>query len=163
MEIIFKRAWVIFIAVTIANVFILKYRTKKYIVENSGLKDSYHKFFKGLLIYGNIPWVIMMIGDLSGTIKNVFEYFNPKAMKPLVLTFHFSIVVLWILSVRWFYFKKGAEFLETHSGILQRRSIVNGNVNITAKQIKLFFPLMLLGGIVGMIMMWISDFPIPEF
>ena len=46
------------------------------------------------------------------------------------------------------------------SGLVQRSSF-SGNTNVTAKQIKLFFPLMLLGGIIGMIMMWVTDFPAP--
>ena len=151
-----------FIAVTIANGLILKYRSKKYITQNPELENGYDKYIKGLLIYGNIPWVIIMIGNLSGITQNFFENFNPKAMNPMVLIFHFSIIVLWVLSVRWIYFKNGAEFIEKHPGLIQKSSF-SGNTNVTAKQIKLFFPLMLLGGITGMIMMWIADFPMPQF
>ena len=151
-----------FIAATIANGLILKYRSKKYILQNPELKEGYDKYFKGWLIYGNIPWVIMMIGNLSGQTQNTFEYFNPKAMNPMVLIFHFSIIALWVISVRWIYFKNGAEFIETHPGLMQKSSL-SGNTNVTAKQIKLFFPLILLGGIVGMIMMWRIDMTIPQF
>ena len=147
-----------FIAVTIANGLILKYRSKKYIAEKPELEEGYDKYFKGWLFYGNIPWVIMMIGDLSGVTQNTFEYFNPRAMNPIVLAFHFSIIILWALSVRWIYFKKGAEFIEAHPGLIQKSSF-SGNTNVTAKQVKLFYPLMLLGGVVGMIMMWLIDFP----
>ncbi|OYT15639.1 MAG: hypothetical protein B7C24_11990 [Bacteroidetes bacterium 4572_77] len=151
-----------FIAVTIANGLILKYRSKKYIAQNPELEEGYDKYFKGWMIYGNIPWIIMMIGNLSGTTQNTFEYFNPKALNPMVLVFHFSIIILWILSARWIYFKNGAEFIENHPGLLQKSSF-SGNTNVTAKQIKLFFPLLLLGGIVGMGMMWFMDFPTPHF
>ena len=151
-----------FIAVTIANGLILKYRSKKYIAQNPELEDGYDNYFKGWLFYGNIPWVIMMVGNLSGITQNTFEYFNPKAMNPMVLTFHFSIIILWVLSVRWIYFKNGAKFIETHPGLLQKSSF-SGNTNVTAKQFKLFLPLMLLGGITGMELMWFIDFPTPEF
>lgn len=151
-----------FIAVTIANGFVLKYRFKKYIAQNPELEEGYDKFFKGWMFYANIPWVIMMIGNLSGITHNTFEYFNPKAMNPMVLLFHFSIIVLCILSVRWIYFKDGAEFIERHPGIFQKSSF-SGNTNVTAKQVKLFFPLMLLGGIAGMIMMWVVGFPTAQF
>lgn len=162
MEIIFKHTWIMFIAITIANGLILKYRSKKHIAENPELKDGYDTYFKGWVIYGNIPWVIMMIGNLSGITQNTFEYFNPKTLNPMVLVFHFSVIILWILSVRWIYFKNGAEFIETHPGLF-RKSSFSKNANVTAKQIKQFFPLMLLGGIVTMIMMWVMDFPIPQF
>jgi len=162
MEIIFKHTWIMFIAVTIANGLVLKFHSKKYIAQNPELKVGYEKYFKGWMFYGNMPWIIMMIGNLSGITNNTFEYFNPKAMNPMVLIFHFSIVVLCILSVRWIYFKNGAEFLEAHPGLFQKSSF-SGNANVTAKQIKIFFPIMLLGGIAGMGMMWIIDFPIPQF
>ena len=151
-----------FIAATIANGLILKYRSKKYIAQNPELADGYDKYFKGWLIYGNIPWLIMMIGNLSGMTQNTFEYFNPIALNPLVLFFHFSVIVLWVLSLRWIYFKNGAEFIEKHPGLIQKTSL-SGNTNVTAKQIKFFFPFMLMGGIFAMIMMWIMDFPIPQF
>ncbi|BDD01478.1 hypothetical protein [Persicobacter psychrovividus] len=83
-------------------------------------------------------------------------------MNPMVLIFHLSIIILWALSKRWIYFKKGAEFIETHPGLMQKSSF-SGNTNVTAKQIKLLFPLMLLGGIAGMIMMWFMNFPTPQF
>lgn len=104
----------------------------------------------------------MMIGNLSGLTQDTFEYFNPKAMNPIVLIFHFSIIVLWVLSVRWIYFKNGTEFIETHPSLIQKSSFKR-NTNVTAKQIKLFFPLMLLGGTAGMVMTWFMGFTTPQF
>jgi len=158
----FKHSWIMFILVTVVNGLVLKYRSKKHVAQNPELKEGYDNFFKGWMFYGNIPWVIMMIGDLSGVTNNSFDYFNPRSMNPMVLIFHLSIVVLWILSVRWIYFKKGAEFIEKHPGLFKMSSF-SGSSNITAKQIKTFFPLMLLGGIAGMIMMWLSDIPTAPF
>lgn len=157
----FKHAWILFIAVTLANGLILKYRFRKYITENPALKEGYDKYVKGFIFYGNIPWILMAFGNLTGLTHHVFEYFDPKAMNPVVLIFHASIVVLWILSVRWVYFNKGAEFIEAHPGLFQNS--FSGSSTITAKQVKLFLPLMILGGIAGMIMMWLIDTPIPHF
>ena len=162
MEIIFKHTWIMFIAVTIANGLIFKSRSKKYIREKPELEEGYNKYIKGWMIYGNIPWIIMMIGNLSGLTQNTFEYFNLRAMNPIVLLFHLSIIVLWILVVRWVYFKKGAEFFENHPGLIQISSF-KGNTNVTAKQVYLLVLIMLLGGIGGMIMMWFMNFPPPQF
>ena len=151
-----------FIAVTVANGFILKYRSKKYIAQNPELNEGYKNYFKGWMFYGNIPWVIMMLGNLSGITQNTFEYFNPKAMNPMVLVFHFSIIVLWVLGIRWIYFKSGAEFIEAHPGLIQKSNF-SGNSNVTAKQIKIFFPLMIFGGIAGMVLMWVMDIPDLQF
>jgi hypothetical protein len=162
MGIIFKQVWIMFIAVTIANALILKYRSKKYIAENPDLEEGYKKLFKGVIIFGNIPWIIIAIGNLSGLTNSISDFFNPRAMNPIVLIFHASIIVLWILSVRWIYFKDGAAFLESHPGLIKKSSFT-GNSNVTAKQIKIYFPLMLLGGIVGMIMMWVMKIPALTF
>src|SRR5690606_38784976 len=119
MELLFKHPWIVFIAFTVLNGLLLKSRSKKYIEANPDLKLGYDNYFKGWLFYGNIPWVIMMIGTLSGVTESIFDYLNPKSMNLMVLVFHFSLIVLWVLSVRWIYFKKGAEFIEKHPGLFQ--------------------------------------------
>jgi len=160
ITILFKYFWIAFLIATFANAFIMRYRSKKYIVETPELKVGYDKLFKGMIFYGNIPWVIMGFGIISGLTNGMFDYFNPKSMNSIVLVFHFSIIVLWVLSIWWIYFKQGAEFIEKHPGFIQVQGFGNRS-NVTAKQIKLFYPLMLAGGIVGMVMMWVVDIPIP--
>lgn len=158
MKLIFDQFWIFFIIVTIINGFIFKYRSKKYIVENPTLEKGYDNFFKGWLFYANIPWIIIGLGNLSGITNNITEYFYPRLMNPFVLAFHASIIVLYIILIRWIYFKKGAEFIEEHPGFLQRSSI-RGSTNVTAKQIKIFLPLMLLGGVIAIITMWTREIP----
>jgi hypothetical protein len=160
MEIIFKYLWIIFIAVTIANGYILKSRSEKYISEKPELKDGYDKFFRGLIFYGNIPWMIIAIGNTSGLTESFFEYLNPKTLNPMVLVFHGSLIVLWMLSIRWIYFKEGAEFLEEHPGLFVKKGFSN-NPNLSAKEIKRMWPLMILAGIFAMSMMWVIDIPLP--
>lgn len=160
MEIVFKHIWIAFIAVTFVNGFALKHRAKKYIAEKPELKSGYEQYVKAWIFYGNIPWGIMAIGNLSGLTNSAFEYLTPGTMNPVVLVFHASIIALWILSIRWIYFKNGAEFIARHPGIFRKTSF-SGNTNATAKQIKFLFPLLLLGGVAGMIMMWMMDIPQP--
>ena len=47
MEIIFKHIWIMCIAATVGNGIILKYRSRKYILDNPELKAGYDNFFKG--------------------------------------------------------------------------------------------------------------------
>lgn len=161
MDFIFRYAWVIFIAVMIINGIIFKTRSNKYIADNPELKDGYNKLIKGLLIYGNIPWVIMAIGDLTGITHGIWDYFNPKSMNPMVLIFHFSIIIIWIRGSIWIYLKDGATFLAKHPGLIT----FNGpgfNKEITSPVvIKIFWALALAGGIAGMTMMWLNTPTMP--
>jgi len=162
MEIILVHFWIIVIPITVVNGLVLKFRFKKYIIDNPSLKEGYNKYLKGILLYGNIPWIIAIIGNIGGMTNNIFEYLNPKAMNPIVLLFHASIIVLWILSVYWIYFNGGAEFIEDHPGLF-RKTVFFDSSNVTAKQVKLFFPFILLGCVAGMIMLWVTDIPMPQF
>lgn len=78
IQLIFKHVWIIFIAVTIINGLVIKHRSKKCIAQNPELEEGYNKLFKGLIIYGNIPWVIIMIGNLCGITQSFLNTFNPK-------------------------------------------------------------------------------------
>ena len=162
VELIFKNFWILFIPVSIINVLMMKSKTKKYIIEKPELKEGYDNYFKAFLFYGNIPWAIMAIGMLSGKTQSIFDFISPTGMNPIVIIFHGSIIVLWILLGRWVYFKNGAEFMENHPGLIQASGF-NGKIDVTAKHVKRFFPLMILGGVIAMIVMWNVDFPIPNF
>lgn len=159
MDIIFKYAWVMFIAVTIVNYFIFKSRTQEHIDKNPDLKAGYDKILRTILIYGTIPWVIIALGNLTGLTNTVFDYFRPRTLNPFVLAFHLYIIVIWILTVRWIYFKNGADFLVRYPGFVHIRGFGN-SITPTSTLIKIFFALALFGGIAGMTMMWLIDFPL---
>jgi hypothetical protein len=159
MEFIFRYTWVMFIAVTIINGIIFKTRSQRYIADNPDLKDGYDKLIKGWLFYGNIPWVIMAIGDMTGITNGVWNYFHPKSMNPMVLVFHFSIVVIWILGSNWIYLRGGADFLARHPGLIKFHGPGLYKDITSPKTIKMIWALALLGGIAGMTMMWLWDIP----
>ncbi len=146
---IFNYAWLLLILSTFLNAYIIKARSRKYIGTKPELKKGYDLFITGMMIYGNIPWLIMMLGSISGVTENIFMYFLPRTFNPIVLIFHCSIVLLWLLGIRWIYFKGGASFLEEHPGLL--------NTSTTALKVKLIFPLLVLGGVVAMVLMWQID------
>ena len=159
MEFIFKYAWVLFVAGTLINVISLKKQSQSYIAEDPTLKEGYDKLIKGWLIYGNIPWLIMAIGDLTGITNGVWDYFNPKSMNPMVLLFHITVVILWIIGSNWIYFKGGADFIVKHPGLVQFHGPGINKYTSSPLAIKIFWALALLGGITGMVMMWMHSVP----
>jgi hypothetical protein len=158
MDIIFRFGWIFLIIMTIINGFVLKYRSKKYIDQNPELADGYDKLFKGWLLYGNIPWLVMAIGDLTKITNGIWEYFNPKLMNPMVLLFHASIIIIWIIGSNWIYFKNGADFLAKHPGLFKFEGPGFSNDITSSKAIKIIWTLGLIGGIAGMTMMWTMNF-----
>ena len=51
-----------FVAVTVANALILKLRSRRYIRERPELSEGYKRLFRGVLLWGNLPWLLMGIG-----------------------------------------------------------------------------------------------------
>ena len=158
MDIISSYAWVLFIGVTVINYFIIKSRVQEHIDKNPALKAGYDQILKAILIYGTIPGFIMAMGSLTGQTNSVYDYFHPRTLNPFVLILHLYIIVVWILAVRWIYFKHGADLLVRHPGVITIRGLGN-SVTPTTTIIKTVFALALLGGLVGMTMMWITDLP----
>ena len=153
---IFRHSWIPFIAVTCINAAIWWNRSRKAIAEKPELEANYNKLIRGLLIYGNIPWLIMGAGILFGGVPSTFHYFNPRN-GPWVIAFYVSVVTMWILGVRWIYFQNGAEELVTCSGLFRVPFAV------TPLMIKLYIALMIAGGVVGLSMMLTGNFQAPAF
>lgn len=153
MDFLFDNFWIMFIAGTIVNGLIFFYNSKKKIKVDPSLKDGYEKLFKGWMFFGNIPWVIIGIGNLTGMTESSFEFFFPREMNPIVLIFHAVVVCLWILSAWWIYFQDGAEYLEKHPGLINGLGFGSSDT-APAKYIKIIFPITILGGIFGMVLMW---------
>lgn len=152
MNFIFNNFWIFFILVTIINAISLKHRSREYIAENPNLEEGYNKFFRGILIFGNIPWLIMAIGNISQLTDSIFQYFYPRSLNPIVLIFHLSIIYLYVHGSIWIYLKNGAEFIANHPGLMNPQ-------NVTAKQVKIFYPLILAGGIIAFVVMWMQEIP----
>ena len=153
MEIIFEHFWLVFIIVIFVNAFIMRKRADSYIEINPELKSGYDKLFKNFLIFANIPWLIMGIGDLTGFTNGVFEFLMPRQLNPIVLIFHASIITLWGLGSYWIYIKDGAEFLAKHPGFLNTGEPSKTD-KVNKNTVKFMWTLIVLGGIIGEILMW---------
>lgn len=130
-----------------------------YIKEHPEREIGYNTVFKTFLLYGSIPWLIIGIGNSSGLTNSIFDYFQPRDLNPMVLTFHFSIIVIWLLIVKFIFFKNGAAFLENHPGIIQFKGPGFENKTLKSSQIKLFTIVMIVAGVIAMLLMWNIQIP----
>lgn len=157
MEVLLNELWIIFIIITFFNVNILKKRTRKYIDKDPKLEEGYKKYFRNYLILFNIPWVIMGVGNTLGMTEHVFEYLSPAPFNPMVYILHIYIIIVCVLGIKWIYFSNGAEFLESHPG-LTRKTSMEGEKNMSAGEIRVIIPLILLTWIVVIIINWILSY-----
>lgn len=147
-----RHAWLIFIVGTVLNALILKSRSRTYIQQQPELAAGYQQLFNGVLLWGNLPWVVMGIGIHFGEVHSVFSYFRPRDGNPFVLAWFGVVVALWLLGFYWLFARRGAEFLVKHPGLLR------GNPKSPA-MLRLCYCLMIAGGVVGLCFMFFGDIP----
>lgn len=147
-----RHAWLILIGVTVANALILKFRSRAYIQQQPELAAGYQQLFNGVLLWGNLPWVVMGIGIVFGGVPSVFSYCRPRDGNPFVLALFGVVIALWILGFYWLFARRGAEFLIEHPGLLR------GNPKSPA-MIRLVYCLMVAGGVAATCLMFFVNIP----
>ena len=145
-------AWLMFVGVTVVNAIILKMRSRAYIKKRPELAVGYQKLIKGVLFWGNLPWIVMGIGIVFGGVQSVFSYFSPREANPFVLAWFGTLIVLWLLGFYWLFARRGAEFLVEHPGLL------NGEPK-NPNMIRVFYCLSVAGGIAGLCFMFFANIP----
>ena len=149
-----KWFWAVCIAVIFLNARILRFRAQRHIQENPDLADGYSTIIRGLVTWGNIPWIVMGIGCVLGGVPSIFHFFRPRDGNPFVLAFFGSAFIIWTLGTVWLLFRGGAEMLVKHPGLF--------SVDFKSPlMVKLFWFLCLAGGIYAVIMMFSTDIRVP--
>lgn len=110
--------WLMAIAVTVVNALLLKFRSRFYVQKRPELAAGYRRLFQGLLLWGNLPWVVMDYGILFGGVHDVFSYLHFREGNPFVLAWVGLMVLMWLLGFYWLFVAQGAEFLIEHPGLL---------------------------------------------
>jgi len=151
-----KWSWVIFILVTFLNAASFALRGRREIKMHPELREGYRSITRGFVTWGNLPWVVMGVGCVYGGVPSVFSFFRPRDGNPYVLAFFCSVFLLWALGTYWLLYLNGAQKLLDHPGLL--------NIAIkSARGVLVYWFLSLAGGIVGTVLMFFFDVPVPHF
>jgi hypothetical protein len=153
MEWIFRNAWLLFIAITCANAAVWWARGKKEIATHPELEAGYRVLVRGLVLYGNLPWIVMGVGIMFGGVPSVFHYFNPRN-GTFVIAWYVTVVALWVAVSYWIFLRDGAVALIRHPGLL----------NLPVQEpwvLKASVVLMLVGGVTAFAMMFFWDIQPP--
>jgi hypothetical protein len=123
--------WVAFVAVITINAMIWWRRGRSSIARNPELAHGYKRLILGFLVLGNIPWVVMGLGFLTGGITSILDYLRPSEANPWVLGWYLTAVCLWLMQLWWLFIRNGAKTLVDHPGLF--------NIQITnPNHVKLF-------------------------
>jgi hypothetical protein len=155
LPVVFRHAWVLFILFQCVQGAIWWRRAQPRIAQNPELREGYCRLIRSWLIYGNLPWLVMGAGILSGAVPSTMHYFNPRN-GPFVIAFYVTVVALWIATFNWMFFHGGAEALVKYPGLLNlpKRPWA-------VKAVKVYFLLCLAGGVVGLSVMIIANIQVP--
>jgi cell division protein FtsX len=154
VEVVFDYAWIAFMLATVANAALWWVRSRPYRQAEPELEDSYRSLIRGFLVWGNVPWIVMGLGILTGEVASFFDYFNPRDGGSYVHMWFGSIALLWVLGTDWIFRQNGAEVLVRHPGLARVpfRS---------AASVRMVWLLCVLAGVAGMVMLYSTEIQIP--
>ena len=147
--------WLAPLAISLLNGIIIRKSSQSQILLNPKSEEGFKKILFFVIVYANIPWVIMGIGNVL-ELSNNGDYIKIDLGNPFVLTFYLSILILLGFMIRWIYFKNGAEFIQEHpmrSGLFDSGDLVRLN----ARQIKVGFGFVLVAALSSIIFLWIRN------
>lgn len=109
--------WIVLIGVTTVNALIWWHRAQEHISRKPEALRSYKRLIRGLLIWGNIPWVVMGLGSVLGG-TTMQDYLEPRGAKLWVLAWYAEVILSWVLLLWWVFTRGGARVLVDHPGLL---------------------------------------------
>lgn len=148
---IVKHFWLACIVITMLTAGLWHWSGGRHIARDPALADGYRSLIKGMVIYGNIPWVVMGVGIVFGGVPSAFHYLLPQDMNPFIPAFYGSVFLIWVLVSRWLFARGGAEMLARHPGLIY--------LHISSPRlIKAIWVFGLIGGILALIGMFVIMF-----
>jgi len=141
-----KWYWAICIVLTFVNAGAYQVKARRQIEDHPELKQGYQTIAKGLVTWGNLPWVVMGVGCVFGGVPSGLSFFRPRDGNPFVLAFFASVFLLLGLGTCWLAFRGGAKLVVDHPGLF--------NVNLKSpRTVMILWSLCVVGGVLTMISM----------
>jgi len=94
------------------------------------------RYLQLLIGASTLPWIVMGLGQLTGSTSTVWDYFRPQDMNPFVLAFVSSIFALSVAMLYWVFFMDGAQKVAELK--LMQAYGFSGQTPLTQRQVKLF-------------------------
>ena len=106
-NLIFEYFWVMALGTTIFNYYHGK-RSRKPPTSEIEAQEAERYLFRGFLLMA-LPWVLMGVGQLTGSTPTVLDYFRPLDGNPFVIAWVALVFAVSYLLAGWVLFAGGAE------------------------------------------------------
>jgi hypothetical protein len=116
IEVVFKHFWLVFVVATIVNGRYWLAGVQGRIRAQPELAPGYRRLYRGYLFWCNVPWLLMGAGILSGQVRWMFDFLEPRSGNPYVLAWWWSMAALLALGTVWVFWGGGATTLARHPG-----------------------------------------------
>lgn len=157
---LFKHFYILIILGGLANYFVFRKRMKVISTNQPELEAGFKQILKAFLFFGTLPWLILAVGVLLGKVEHIFSVFQPANLNPVVLLFHASVYVIYILTLKFLFMGNGAEFLKKHISLFQNPRGVK--LEPSAIQIKIFAGILVVFGMAILLALWFVKIPVDE-
>lgn len=154
-----RHFWLFFLAGACVNALAFRLRAKRQMAEQPELAASYARLSRRLTIWISIPWLVMGIGCEMGGVPTILHFFRPRDGDPFVLAWFASVIVLWVLSLWWIFFRAGAEMLAEHRGLFGRNA---AHFFSSPSGVKLTVVLGIACGVLAFVWMFLVDVPLAD-
>jgi hypothetical protein len=124
-------------------------------------RDAEATRYKRLFIGAStLPWLVMGVGQLTGSTSSVWEYFRPQDMNPFVLAFVGSVFLLSTGLLYWVFSMEGSR-KAVELQLMQAHGLF-GSKPLTERQVKLFAAVGPIFVILWIVMCIYMDAPPPK-
>lgn len=149
--------WVIGIINSFLNFAVYWFRFRKFDDNDPEVREVKKAITIFTLVLQNIPWIVMGISIMSGSVTSIFQYFRPQDGNIHVTLWFASTLLIFCICGFWVFFKNGAEKMAAHPGLYFRTSFPLA---------PLFVKINIIVGIVsiigGFFLLQYLNIPIPE-
>lgn len=145
IDLIIKNPEIVLIIFFTIEGFLIKSRGKKYSNDNPILKNDYEKASKWFLFIFNFPFIMVLFGNYFKFTNSFIDYTSGFTNNSFVNLYNILMICLILYGFNWIYFRKGAEFLEKHPGIIRIRVIFSIKEKFTANEVKFIYGLLWVG------------------
>ncbi len=150
------------VIINFVNAYIIYSKGTKGLDPDSELIEGYKKLAYFFAFVFNIPFIIMLVGCLSGNVTDMLDFFKPWQMNPYVVGFYVGALVIYLYILYFIFFQGGAEFLIKHRNLLTKVQVLNSEIQLTESMIKVFSVVMVIFGISIMAILWLNVFQLPN-